>query len=699
MKPIVSSMSNQFISFQVIWYGNSLDISVVFAKCLRVDHRSLWRDLVAGTNGRPRMILGDFNATLFNHERRGPGRFCTGAAAEFGAMVDATSMIQVPSSGRKFTWSNNRKRGNVSAILDRSFVNSDWLNSFSDSFPNLEVDVASAKADLEIIQERIEDEGMNDDLFNLEADAKIHHWKALENHEKMWVEKSRVKWLKEGDRNSRFYHVMAEVKRSKNAIHSIVRADETEIKDQDQVGNYIVDYFQVLDLEDLKIKTLPEEIGYLIHLRYLGLKCPALDEIPESIGNLQNLLTLDIRWPRSMRVLPSGILKLVELRHLMMSMNEIKVPPGIGIFSNLQSLTGLFARPGILEELSKLTQLKELQLNDVSEEHASELSASIMNMRRLLRLSIRTRFGEDEMLPMLDLSPPPFIRKLHLSGRLIDLLDWVCSMESLTKLTLAYSFQPEEALSLLLFLPYLKHLNLCGACNSKQINKEFCPLGGFPKLETLKVSSEKLVEWTEIEKGASPCLAFLFFHNSLQLMNLPEGLQLGIIEELRSLTQLRKLELKDVSEEHANELSASIMKMRGLVSLSLDSGDHRGKELLPTLELFSPPQFIRKLSLDGRLVDLPHWVCYMEKLTKLSLGFSFLPEEAVFLLQLLPNLKHLTLWEACKVKKMNKEFCPVGGFPKLEALVIASMKLMEWTEIEEGPCQAWYSSASAIVHS
>ncbi|XP_042484522.1 uncharacterized protein LOC122064814 isoform X2 [Macadamia integrifolia] len=135
-------------------------------------------------------------------------------------------------------------------------------------------------------------------------------------------------------------------------------------------------------------------------------------------------------------------------------------------------------------------------------------------------------YGENEMLPTLDpFSPPPFMRHLSLCGHLVDIPDWVCSMEGLTKLTLAYSFLPEEAIYVLQFLPNLKHLNLGGACNSKQINKEFCKVGGFPKLETLRICSRDLVEWTEIEKGAFPSLAFLFFQNCLRLMNLPEGLQ------------------------------------------------------------------------------------------------------------------------------------------------------------------------------
>ncbi|XP_042491111.1 probable disease resistance protein RF9 [Macadamia integrifolia] len=73
-------------------------------------------------------------------------------------------------------------------------------------------------------------------------------------------------------------------------------------------------FLRVLEIEDLKIKSLPEEIGDLIQLRYLGLKHSALDEIPKSIGNLQNLQTLDIRWLKSLRGLPSGVLDLLHLR-------------------------------------------------------------------------------------------------------------------------------------------------------------------------------------------------------------------------------------------------------------------------------------------------------------------------------------------------------------------------------------------------
>ncbi|XP_042491104.1 disease resistance protein RPM1-like [Macadamia integrifolia] len=294
-------------------------------------------------------------------------------------------------------------------------------------------------------------------------------------------------------------------------------------------------FLRVLELENLCIKSLPEEIGDLIQLRYLGLKHSALDEIPESIGNLQNLQTLDIRYPRSLRVLPGAVLNLLQLRHLKLSMMfKIKVPSGMGILTNLQSLTGLYVRHGIIEELRSLTQLRKLELIDVSEEHGSELSASIMKMTGLVSLSLATKdiiaylldYENDELLPTLEqFSPPPSIKRLHLYGRLMDLPHWVCTMENLTMLKLVYSFLSEEAFSVLQFLPNLKYLRLWGAYEVKVINKDFFKVGGFPKLETLIIYSKNLLEWTEIEEGALPSLAFLFFLYCERLRNLPEGLQ------------------------------------------------------------------------------------------------------------------------------------------------------------------------------
>jgi len=139
-------------------------------------------------------------------------------------------------------------------------------------------------------------------------------------------------------------------------------------------------FLLVLDLCGL-IECLPDELGDLIHLRYLGLLNSNLDELPGTLGNLKRLQTLDIRMCRQLRKLPIEILHIQQLRHLLMSDSindcEIRVPKGIGTLVNLHTLSGIYGGDDIAMELIALTQLRELGVKRVNDDHASELFAAI----------------------------------------------------------------------------------------------------------------------------------------------------------------------------------------------------------------------------------------------------------------------------------------------------------------------------------
>ncbi|XP_042484804.1 uncharacterized protein LOC122065079 [Macadamia integrifolia] len=101
-----------------------------------------------------------------------------------------------------------------------------------------------AKRDLAQIQEQIDIQGMDDQLFALEAEAKTTLIKVMENHEKMWAEKARIRWLKFGDRNSKFFHLSTKMRRNKNTIRSLKKQDGSMVDDPIQIGNYIVDFYE-----------------------------------------------------------------------------------------------------------------------------------------------------------------------------------------------------------------------------------------------------------------------------------------------------------------------------------------------------------------------------------------------------------------------------------------------------------------------
>ncbi|MCE5166510.1 hypothetical protein HAX54_021019 [Datura stramonium] len=84
--------------------------------------------------------------------------------------------------------------------------------------------------------------------------------------------------------------------------------------------SFIFDSFKlvkVLDLESFNIGgTFPSEVQSLIHLRYFAVQTDA-NSIPSFIAKLWNLETFVVRGLGGEVILPSSILKMVKLRHLL----------------------------------------------------------------------------------------------------------------------------------------------------------------------------------------------------------------------------------------------------------------------------------------------------------------------------------------------------------------------------------------------
>ncbi|KAJ0106021.1 hypothetical protein Patl1_18109 [Pistacia atlantica] len=298
-------------------------------------------------------------------------------------------------------------------------------------------------------------------------------------------------------------------------------------------------FLRILDLEHTKIKRLPDEVGDLIHLTYIGLKHTDINELPPSLGNLRALQTLDLKYCGDLPALPHKVLNLVQLRHIKMykrlNVGGVKLPPGIERLRNILSLTGIHAGSGTAQELSNLIHLRRLGVLDVAEENVGDLFASIMMMQSLLSLSVEAKhFIEGTLVLLESFLPPPLLEKLRLEGRLERIPSWFSSMERLTKLRLGFFHLSENPALLLQDLPNLKILILWHAYDGKKLGKEFCRVGGFPKPEILTISSHVLEEWTEIEDGALPRLQYLHLRNCLNLRMLPEGLQ--FVTTLKHLT-------------------------------------------------------------------------------------------------------------------------------------------------------------------
>ncbi|XP_066161563.1 disease resistance protein RGA5-like [Oryza sativa Japonica Group] len=118
---------------------------------------------------------------------------------------------------------------------------------------------------------------------------------------------------------------------------------------------------RALDLGDCSSQNI-DNIGNLVHLRYLRLRGTHYNKLPKEIGNLRFLQTLDIKQTR-IKELPSTVVHLTQLMRLMVD-TWTKLPNGIGNMECLEQLSEIDTSmyPSLMKELSDLPNLRVLEI-------------------------------------------------------------------------------------------------------------------------------------------------------------------------------------------------------------------------------------------------------------------------------------------------------------------------------------------------
>ncbi|XP_071902759.1 uncharacterized protein [Coffea arabica] len=73
------------------------------------------------------------------------------------------------------------------------------------------------------------------------AQAELRH--ALSIEEQFWSQKARVKWLKHGDRNSRYFHAVVRQRRAHQMIHRIKKSNGVWVDTNDDIATEAITYF------------------------------------------------------------------------------------------------------------------------------------------------------------------------------------------------------------------------------------------------------------------------------------------------------------------------------------------------------------------------------------------------------------------------------------------------------------------------
>lgn len=309
---------------------------------------------------------------------------------------------------------------------------------------------------------------------------------------------------------------------------------------------------RVLEFRRAPLKTFPIEVTDLFYLKYLSLRKTKVDTIPRYIRKLQNLETLDLK-KTCVTQLPIEILQLHKLRHLLVYHFKIEsyadfyskfgfkeVSGNIGSLQFLQKLCFIEANQDCnmtLRELGKLNQLRRLGIMKLRKQDGVVLCLSIERLTNLRALSI-TSTEENEVIDLQHLSSPPqFLERLYLTGRLEELPSWIPSLHGLARLFLKWSRLRDDPLVHLQDLPNLVHLELLQVYDGDTLCFK---AGKFKKLKLLGLDKFDKLKCVQFEKGAMPCLKKLVIHRCNMLWSVPFG-----IEQLRKLKALEFFDMPD----------------------------------------------------------------------------------------------------------------------------------------------------------
>ncbi|KAJ4832920.1 hypothetical protein Tsubulata_007236, partial [Turnera subulata] len=117
-----------------------------------------------------------------------------------------------------------------------------------------------------------------------------------------------------------------------------------------------------------------------------------------------------------------------------------------------------------------------------------------------------------------------------------------------------------------------------------------------------------------------------------------------VVKEIRSMTQLVRLEITNIEGSHEEDLCFAIHNVHLLRRLYVKAA--KEDQILCLDALKSPPPFLERLISVGKLENIPQWLKSLQNLRELALYWSRLTNDPLSHLEALPNLRRLELAKA-----------------------------------------------------
>lgn len=308
----------------------SFAVAFVYGRNTDIERRKLWEDLSVLSLSSPLrftpwVLMGDFNqiAATCEHFSVIPSSIPSRPLEDFQTCMLDNNLVDLPSRGVFYTWSNHQPDNPILRKLDRALANGEWFSLFPSAtawfdvpgdsdhspcivtldnqpergkksfkyfsflsthpsfmtsisaaweeqicigsdmfslgehlkaakrccktlnrqgFGNIQQKTKDALDNLETVQSQLLS-SPSDTLFRQEHVARkkwVFFAAALES---FYMQKSRIRWLKDGDANTRFFHRAVIAHQANNLIKHLMGEDGVKVENDDQIKEMIVAFY------------------------------------------------------------------------------------------------------------------------------------------------------------------------------------------------------------------------------------------------------------------------------------------------------------------------------------------------------------------------------------------------------------------------------------------------------------------------
>ncbi|KAG6466891.1 hypothetical protein ZIOFF_075313 [Zingiber officinale] len=315
-------------------FPSSMIVTVVYAKCTRSERSLLWESLeeLRPEGDRLWLVGGDFNVISSMEEHSAGVLARPGAMEDFNNFIMLAGLVDAGFVGDRYTWTNNR----VWKRLDRVLLSSSWgsldftvrvehlSRAASDhcpllvEFPGFQRPRASFRFQrmwvrhrdfmqtvrlnwclpstaqgLQRLQMKLRRLKEHLKWWNKEVFGNIHDrahlFRVLDMEEDFWKQRAAIRWMGEGERNTKFFHSTVQKKRSASRLFRVW--EEGQCLDQpERIRESGVRYFQELltgetvDSTVVDTELIPSLVSAEDNLMLEGL--PSAEEVKQVVWSM-----------------------------------------------------------------------------------------------------------------------------------------------------------------------------------------------------------------------------------------------------------------------------------------------------------------------------------------------------------------------------------------------------------------------------